>query len=288
MIKYVDFDPRFTEGFMCTSFAVYADRPLYGMNFDFPEVELNFRVNNETHQPIFYLCVEGGGVFHETSGMNAAGLFAASQILVAPFEINPRLTDVLVSPREVFFRSLETGFKVDDVLSILGTQRLGYRTDRKGHYLYADRHGAACVLEPAMEGNAIYRSVRPFIIMTNRPVHRDMDRAAEHMARLGLDRYQTAHAIIQERFSTFGIEDAFEVLQQTHLWKGRFKTLTSMVFDPQAGEVYLALGRDIKKIWRICMRDYTVETFSGFGRYWQDEVGEEGITASQLREKNFA
>jgi crotonobetainyl-CoA:carnitine CoA-transferase CaiB-like acyl-CoA transferase len=272
---------------MCTSFAVYADRPLYGMNFDFPEVELKFRIANESSQAIFYLCVEGRGAFHETTGMNASGLFAASQILVAPFEIHPQPTDVLVSPKEVFFRALQTGFSVDDVLSILGTQRLGYRTDRKGHYLYADRHGAACVLEPAPNGNAVYRSVRPFIIMTNRPVRRDMDRAAENIARLGLDRYRIAHAIIQKRFPTFSVEDAFEVLRQTHLWKGRFKTLTSMVFDPQAGEVYLALDRDFDKIWRICMPEHTIEMISGNGRYWQDELGENGITASQLRKANL-
>ena len=258
------------------------------MNFDFPEVELKFRISKEASQAVFYLCVEGRGTFHETTGMNAAGLFAASQILLAPFEINPLPTDRLVSPRDVFYQALQTGFKIDDVLDILGTRRLGYRTDRKGHYLYADRHGAACVLEPAPDGNAIYRSARPFIIMTNRPVRRDMDRAAEHLARLGLDRYQIAHAIIQDRFSTFGIEDAFEVLRQTQLWKGRFKTLISMVFDPQAGQVYLALSRDFDRIYRIHMQDHQVETFSGFGSYWRSELGEDGITMSQLENDNFA
>ncbi len=272
---------------MCTSFAVYADRPLYGMNFDFPEVELKFRIAAESSQPIFYLCVQGGGVFHETSGMNAAGLFAASQILVAPFEINPLPTDTLVSPKDVFFGALQTGFQVEDVLNILGKRRLGYRTDRKGHYLYADRHGSACVLEPAPGGNMIYRSARPFTIMTNRPVRRDMDRAVEHMARLGVDRYQTAQHLIQERFATFRVEDAFEVLNQTHLWKGRFKTLVSMVFDPQANEVYLAFGRDYEKIWRVCMRDRTIETFSGFGRFWQDDMGREGVTISALKAMDF-
>jgi len=273
---------------MCTSFAVYAEKTLYGMNFDFPEVELKFRLCNTKHQQIFYLCVEGGGVFHETTGMNAAGLFAASQILVAPFEINPQPTDTLVSPREIFISALTSAGNVDDVLTILGQRRLGYRTDRKGHYLYADRHGAACVLEPATDGNAIYRSARPFIIMTNRPVRRDMDRAADHLARLGLDRYQTAQMIIQERFSTFGVDDAFDILQQTQLWKGRFKTLVSMVFDPHAKEVYLALGRNFDRIWRVCMQGHVAETYSGFGRYRQDEMGEEGITVSQLLETQFA
>lgn len=267
---------------MCTSFAVYADRPLYGMNFDFPEVELKFRVATESRQPIFYLCVLGNGVFHETSGMNAAGLFAASQILVAPFEINKSPTDTMVSPKDLFYSALQSGFRVDDVLGILGSRRLGYQTDRKGHYLYADRHGSACVLEPAPDGNMIYRSARPFIIMTNRPVRRDMDRAVEHMARLGVDRYRTAQRLIQDRFTAFRVGDAFEVLKQTHLWKGRFKTLVSMVFDPQAGEVYLALGRDYERIWRVCIKKRTIETFSGFGKFWLDGMGDDGMTTSEL------
>jgi hypothetical protein len=267
---------------MCTSFAVYAKKTLYGMNFDFPDVELKFRLSNTNHQQIFFLCVEGGGVFHETTGMNADGLFAASQILVAPFEINPQPGDTLVSPRDIFFQALSSASSVDEVLTILGHRRLGYRTDRKGHYLYADQHGAACVLEPSPDGNAIYRSMHSFTIMTNRPIRRDMDRAAVHMARLGLDRYQTAQKIIQERFNTFGVDDAFDILQQTQLWKGRFKTLTSMVLDPQAGEVYLALERDFGHIWRIRMHDREIETFSGFGRGWQSELGEDGSTVRQL------
>ena len=273
---------------MCTSFAVYAEKTLYGMNFDFPDVELKFRLSNTNHQQIFFLCVEGGGVFHETTGMNADGLFAASQILVAPFEINPQPGDTLVSPRDIFFQALSSASSVDEVLTILGHRRLGYRTDRKGHYLYADQHGAACVLEPSPDGNAIYRSMHTFTIMTNRPIRRDMDRAAGHMARLDLDRYQTAHKIIQERFGIFNVADAFEVLQQTQLWKGRFKTLVSMVFDPHAKEVYLALGRDFDRIWRVCMQEHVAETYSGFGRYRQDEMGEDGITVNQLLETNFA
>ena len=273
---------------MCTSFAVYAEKTLYAMNFDFPDVELMFRLSTTHHQQIFYLCVKGGGVFHETTGMNAGGLFAASQILVAPFEINPQPGDTPVNPREVFYNALSSVSSIDEVLTILGNRRLGYRTDRKGHYLYADRYGAACVLEPTTDGNAIYRATRPFIIMTNRPVHRDMDRAADHLARLGLDRYQTAQRIIQERFGTFDVEDAFGILQQTQLWKGRFKTLVSMVFDPHAKEVYLALRRDFGQIWRVCMQGHVVETYSGFGRYRQDEMGEDGITVSQLLETHFA
>lgn len=41
--------------YACTSFAVFADRPLYGMNFDYPDVELRFTLTRVGDRKVFVM-----------------------------------------------------------------------------------------------------------------------------------------------------------------------------------------------------------------------------------------
>ncbi|HEX7975328.1 MAG TPA: hypothetical protein VF498_13040 [Anaerolineales bacterium] len=263
---------------MCTSFAVYTTRPLYGMNFDFPQAPIWLRLKPGAQGDVFYLCFEREGAIHATAGLNAAGLFAASQILVAHFEMEPAAdTEDWISPYEIFIRSLQTGESVADVLAILGERRLAYSPDRKGHQLYADCQGSACILEPGPRGNRVYRSNGPCMVMTNRPAQKEMDRAAGNITRLGVDRYQIASQLIEARRDRFDIEDGFEVLRQVMLIRGRFTTQASMVLDPQAGEVYLALRKDFSRVWKVDIRERSVQAFEGFAESWKAELDERGV-----------
>lgn len=267
---------------MCTSFVVYADRPLYGMNFDFPDVELKFEIRSGQWGKGFYLCFLWDGRSPAVSGVNAAGLFSAAQILVAPFEVVTRADETLVSPSEVFTRALDTGQRVDDVLKILAGRRLGYTTERKGHQLYADRFGEACVLEPGPERDLIYRYQGPFAVMANSPIRREMDRAARHRTRLGVDRYQVATQFLEGRWADFTWDDGFELLERTALCRGRFRTQCSMVCDPLAGQIYLTLGRNFKQVWKVHIQSAEVESFSGFGQQRRLPMAQGAVTSTEL------
>ncbi len=267
---------------MCTSFVVYAGRPLYGMNFDFPDVELKFEIRSGQRGEGFYLCFVWNDRTPAVSGVNAAGLFSAAQILVAPFEVVTREDEALVSPYEVFTRALDAGQRVEDVLKILAGRRLGYTTERKGHQLYADRFGEACVLEPGPEGDMIYRYQGPFAVMTNSPVRREMDRAARHRMRLGVDRYQVATQFLEARHAAFTWEDGFDLLERTALSRGRFKTQCSMICDPLAGQIYLTLARDFERVWKVHLQSAEVELFSGFGRRRRLPMAQGAVTSTEL------
>jgi hypothetical protein len=187
---------------MCTSFAVYFDQPMYGMNFDFADVELKWRMasdeGRQAYRSVFYLCFELDGAFTEVAGVNDRGLFGAGQILVADFEIVPHSQDVLVSPYQVFVGALRKGCRVDDVLDLIGDRRLAYTSDAKGHQLYADRFGSAIVVEPGRAGNEIGRSEVGFVVMTNfaigcfDPHWQARGQEAAEWSGLGADRYRTA------------------------------------------------------------------------------------------------
>jgi hypothetical protein len=268
---------------MCTSFAVYTPKPIYGMNFDFPDVEVSLHLQPGDCGEIFYLAFEWKGNLHRTAGMNACGLFSAAQMLIAAFDITHSEDESLVSPYEVFSRSLQTGSRVEHVLDILGRRRLGYTSERKGHQLYADRYGSACILEPDRRQNWIHCSHQPYTVMTNRPIQKALDRAADNIARLRVDRDQTARKLIEAHLPNFGVKAGFEVLKETVLVKGRFTTQSSMVCDPVAGEVYLAFRRDFHHIWKLRLQEKTVETYSGFDACHEWSLDGTGITASQLQ-----
>ena len=70
----------------CTSFAVYSNNTVYGMNFDYkPNLLQIFAISSELQGKVFHLRPFG---FGEVAGMNMQGLFASCQGLI-PEEKSP-------------------------------------------------------------------------------------------------------------------------------------------------------------------------------------------------------
>ena len=55
-----------------------------------------------------------------------------------------------------------------------------------------------------------------------------------------------------------------------------------MVFDPAAGEVYVALEGDFSKIFRVSLESATIETHSGSGKHESWPLGRFGVSAAEL------
>jgi hypothetical protein len=267
---------------MCTSFAVYSRQPIYGMNFDFPEVELKFDIEPAEAGEVFYLSFLWNGRYRRVAGVNSAGLFAAAQILVAQFEIEPQPGDFPITPYELFAGSLETGRQIDDVLNILGNQRLAYTTLRKGHQLYADVNGHTCVIEPGPKSNRIYALSASNTVLTNNLFERQQVRAAAAMQRLGVDRFQIARQLIDERSANFTIADGFELLRRTLLTRGRFTTQCSMVVDPGETAIYLSLKRDFQHLWRIDLTEHILQPVNGALKAPCRPIPAGGLTSADL------
>jgi hypothetical protein len=267
---------------MCTSFAVYNRMPIYGMNFDFPEVELKFAVEQTELGGIFYLSFLWDGRYRTVAGVNQAGLFAAAQILVAQFEIDPQPGEFTITPYELFSHALQTGRKIDDVLKILGNRRLAYTTLRKGHQLYADICGNTCILEPGPKSNRIYPLTGRNTVLTNNLFERQQVRAAANMQRLGLDRYQIAHQWINERGTHFTFQDGLELLYRTQLTRGRFTTQCSLVVVPGEAAIYLSLKRDFQHIWKINLAENTLQPMNGDLKAPMRSIAAGGISSRDL------
>lgn len=248
---------------MCTSFAVYSQKPIYGMNFDFPDVKIKVEIETAASGEVFYLCFQWNGRYHRVAGVNQAGLFAAAQILVAPFEIEPQPGESSITPYGLFSRALKNGRRIGDVLEILGTRRLAYTTLRKGHQLYADISGNTCVVEPGPESNRIYALRKSHTVLTNNLFERQQVRAAATMQRLGVDRYLIAQQVIDAHALNFTITDGFELLRKTLLTSGRYTTQCSIVVVPRENIVYLSLKKDFKHLWKIDITGHKLERLNG-------------------------
>jgi hypothetical protein len=56
-----------------------------------------------------------------------------------------------------------------------------------------------------------------------------------------------------------------------------------MVFDPERGEVFIALETDYDKIWKVSLTEGTIETYQGFAEHRQWVLDASGILATDLK-----
>ena len=56
-----------------------------------------------------------------------------------------------------------------------------------------------------------------------------------------------------------------------------------MVFDPAAGEVYVALEGDCSKIFRVSLDAKVIETYSGFDEHASWPLNSWGISMTELQ-----
>lgn len=271
------------HGLACTSFAVYSERTLYGMNLDYPPNEIRFSIEEHETGAVFI-----GGFWVEehygrTVGMNERGLFASNQ-MVFPLRAGveePTENEVYIW--NAFYWGLRECATVDEVRDWIGERRLVQYPTLPLHNLYAEPGGNAMVVEAGEGGNVLTEIDGLFLVMTN--FHNgDFEGAAlSDIHGDGADRYRTATTYIEEHLETFDIDHAFEVLRQTAQSAGDFKTRYSLVLDPEAREIYVALERDYDHIWKISLDARTIETFSGFDEDVILALDEAGVVGPVLQ-----
>jgi hypothetical protein len=266
----------------CTSFAVYADETIYGMNFDYPEVEIRFSIHDRDAMKIFWMEFEQGGGFGATVGMNSEGLFASCQMQFPEREPDAKSNVRDVYPWEVFDEALFGFASVADVNEFIRDRRVIDWTITL-HDLFADVHGEAMVVEVGDQGNTITRIEDDFIVMTNFPNADFKDASYSEVEGVGADRYKLAYEHILDHLESFDVERGLEVLERA-VSTGDYATLSSMIFDPEKGEVYIALDRDFTRIWKASIEDETIETYAGFDRFERVGLDASGVLASDLQQ----
>jgi len=266
--------------FACSCFAVYGDRPVYGMNFDYPDCEVKFTIGSKGGLRIFEMKFSRGGKFIGTVGMNSAGLFVSSQMCYPEVVSGKRPGTGEIFIWKVYTHSLPRCETVAEVLD--------YVSDKKAvpctvslHEFVADAYGNAMAVEIGGSGNEITKMDGNSMVMTNFPVCAFRGKPAGETCGVGADRYQVITRHIRKHRGHFGLEEAMGTLERAAM-TGEWATRCSMVFLPENGEVYIALGRDYDHIWKLSLEEKTIETHEGFDAPWSTKVGFTGVTAAEM------
>lgn len=271
--------------YACSSFAVYAERPIYGMNFDYDNCPMKFLISETDGIKTFHLAfqrpIKGNMIWVRTAGMNDKGLFASCQEEL-PYTVNPP------HPKdgEIYIHQLYTQLdsygKTEEVLNICSMKKLVQHEAVSVHNLFADKYGNAVVTEATANGNRLMKINGGFIVMTNFP-NRSIEGESYKKAKgTGDERYIMAHEFIQEHKDEFDINYGMTVLEKIRMTQPTIKTSCSMVFDPQNNAIYIAVKQNYHKIFKVSLNNSTIETLRGFGKYQKTSLDSEGILFSSL------
>lgn len=267
--------------FACTSFAVYSEETLYGMNFDYPDVEIRFTIHPSGDLKVFQMEFLQEGGFVPTVGMNSAGLFGSCQMLFpeASATTSPGADDIY--PWELYRESLLNLGSVEEVSEFISDKRVVHWSLTL-HDLFADTRGDAMVVEAGDEENMITRIEDEFIVMTNFPNGDFAGRSYEEVSGAGAERYKIAYEHISDNVDKFDLNHGLETLRKA-ISSGDWPTQCSMVFNPERNEVFIALDKDFDRIWKVSIEDETIETYSGFKESVEMELSPSGVLASDLQ-----
>ncbi len=274
----------------CTSFAVYSQEPIYGMNFDwFYDTELKFMVLNESRYGdnfeffslVFdiegndgYSPIMSNGLFYSIQEQRPAG---AGKDIFSELAEDELFISQVVS-EAILMQLLNPNIDVPGVIDNIQMKKFVQLTNQGCHILAADPQGNAAILEVGKEENEILPIAGDFIVMTNFPNSLFKGLPYNMVYGTGADRYIKAYEYIDQHLDSFDIDHAFEALKQTT----QDFTLCSLVCDPLRSNIYFALNRDFEKIWKISLHEKTIETYRGFEKEVKLPIPEEGITATDL------
>lgn len=274
----------------CTSFAVYSQEPIYGMNFDwFYDTELKFLVLNESRYGdnfeffslVFdiegndgYSLVMSNGLFFSLQEQRPAeaGIDNFNELAEDEIVISQVVSEAVIK------QLLVPDLDVPGVIENIQGRKFVQLTYEGCHILAADPQGNAAILEVGKEENEILPIAGDFIVMTNFPNSLFKGLPYNLVYGTGADRYIKAYEYIDQHLDNFDIDHAFEALKHTT----QDFTLCSLVCDPLRNNIYFALNRDFEKIWKISLKEKTIETWQGFEKEVKLPIPEEGITAEDL------
>lgn len=275
-------DVRSPSPWACTSFAVYGERPLYGMNFDYPEVPVRFTIREFGDLQVFQMEFKQEGGYVPTVGMNSAGLFASSQMLFPEMPETFPGDGTPMTIWQLYQAMLYHRQSVGEVYDLAEDYQIT-NSSLTLHVLFADPGGAAVIVEVLNNLEELTPISGRYTVMTNFPINPIQGQPIDEIEGVGADRYQIAIHGIQENLDEFQVDDGLRILEETAL-EGEFSTQASMVFDPVNLQVYITLDREFSKIWLVSLEKNSISTFRGFESQETLPLDHNGVTEAVMFE----
>jgi len=279
-----------SSAFACTSFALYGNQIMYGMNFDYFSVPLKFLIESHSGMNVFHLSFlfehtidrpKFKNYFAKTCGMNDRGLFCSCQEIEPYSDGFEELKDNEIHISDQYDK-IATCSDVHQVRRFIEGKRSVQYIGPSVHNLFADAHGHAIVSETDNNENFITEMNDGFMVMSNFSNYSMVGKPYGDATGVGADRYKTAHDYILNNRDSFSVDNGFELLKRAVCQDPDCVTLCSMVFLPQTHKIYIALNQDYGNVWEVSLTGGTVQTHKGFTSHAQTPLGPEGILSTDL------
>jgi hypothetical protein len=276
----------------CTSFSCYSEETWYGMNFDYPNNEMCFRMIAESDTvSIFEMGFMDNGNFCSVYGYNSYGNFSNCQMLYpeATNFITPGEDEITTFDAWYYYtRYFENSTYFQDYLENGGINANGILVRQAPpitiHSMMADAEGYSFVLEAVDEDNYITPLENDFLVMANFPNYQFAGQPYTSVSGVGANRYIASYENIMNNFDDFDYNDAWNTLEVSLQNSGSFRTRCSTIFNPATNELYIALHRDLYHIWRVRFEDQILETYSGFSEYSSFNLDQNGVSSYEMAE----
>jgi hypothetical protein len=281
---------------MCTGFAAYYDEPFYGMNFDFINVDLNFRIHEYSDRKVFMFYYKQKRIDIAVAGMNSFGLFANYQVLIPnnedayhKFYEPTNVLRNLLNPKAKVFQSimpklLNKASSAQQVKSYLERNKfyfLPFKKMYKHHSLYADQK-EAFIFETNDCNSDIIPMKNQYSVISNFPHVPFQEVDYSETYGFNCEAYKKANDYIIEQSKCFTLDKALKTLELSTRMSGEFRTRTSIVFLPLRQEVIISFDGDFEHIWKVNITKNTLDYRDAQNKTKSITITKEGIPKSEL------
>ena len=243
---------------MCTCFAVYRERPIYAMNFDFAPLEMKVCLKKSVSGKFICFYIRYFKKYSPLVGMTDTGEFVNLQemhFIGKKKNVLPRQPNQQLNGMQLFHDYLHRKIKLTEIMALDGSQGFFIPPSFQIHNMYANSAGQASILECVAGKLQQQKITGNSLVMTNFP-HTIYKNIYDIDARCqGAARYAIVQNLLNKVDSGDSVEAAFHILKAARQDNPQHPTQCSMVFDPKNQAVYFKICSDWNRIWSISLID---------------------------------
>ena len=243
---------------MCTCFAVYWERPIYAMNFDFAPIEMKVCLKKTVSGKFICFYIRYFKKYSPLVGMTDTGEFVNLQemhFIGKKKNVLPRQQNQQLNGMQLFHDYLHRKIKLTEIMALDGSEGFFMPPSFQVHNMYANSKGQASILE-CVDGKLQQQKITGSrLVMTNfaNTIYKNSQDIDEQCQ--GANRYAIVNQLLDKANSGDPVEQAFRILKAARQDHPQHPTQCSMVFDPKRQVVYFKIRSDWNRIWSISFRD---------------------------------
>lgn len=281
---------------MCTGFTTYYDEPLYGMNFDYSNVDLNFCIHEYSDRKVFMFNYKHKQINIAVAGMNSFGVFANYQVLISNneeeyhtfYKPTTALKNLLNPKMKVFQTIMPKMLKrynsVDEVKSYLKRNKfyfLPFKKIYKHHSMYADKK-ESFLFEINNSSAEVIPMKNQYNVLSNFPHVPFKEMNYSEAYGFNSEAYKKANDFIIEQKEYFTLDKALKTLELSARNDGEFRTRASIIFVPLKQEIIICFDGNFNNTWKIDIIKNTINFCDAQNRNKCITIGKEGILKSEM------